>query len=311
MCDQWNELAVQRYIDEQIEEGLNLDYKAADSLAKINGKKKEITKDVSAMANSDGGIIIYGVKEFQEADKRHLPEQIDPIDQTVFSKEWLEQVINNIRPRIDGIIICPVQIATAENHVVYVVEIPQSTTAHQARDFRYYKRFNFESVPMEDYEIRDIMNRLKTPDVQVEFGFEHLEIRSNLHRYKLSIAISNNGYQVVHNFKLRFTFPGFIEIPQRDNMEILALSNMGVSIDTPNRNDRFFVVVYQSKEILFPQDTINVGERIDWEYHFNERVYSRVSHPRPGDRTSLEWVVYADNMPPKQDEIPLSQLNVY
>jgi hypothetical protein len=309
MCDQWNELAIQRYIDEQIEESLNLDYKAADALVKTDGKKKEITKDVSAMANSDGGVIIYGIREYQEADRKHLPEQIDPIDQTEFSKEWLEQVINNIRPRIDGVIICPVQMSTATNHVAYVVEIPQSTTAHQARDFRYYKRFNFESVPMEDYEIRDIMNRLKTPDVQIEFGFERLEIRSDLHRYKLSIVVSNNGSQVVHNFKLRFTFPGFIEMPQRENLEVLALSGMGVTIDTtPDRN---YLVVYQSQEILFPQDTINVGETIDLEYHFNNRVYSRVTSPRPGDKISLEWVLYADNMPPKQGEIPLSQLNIY
>jgi len=42
------------------------------------------------MANSAGGIIIYGIKEYDEADKRHLPEKIDPIQQNVFSKEWLE-----------------------------------------------------------------------------------------------------------------------------------------------------------------------------------------------------------------------------
>ena len=40
-----------------------------------------------------------------------------------------------------------------------VVEIPKSLTAHQARDLRYYRRYNFESVAMVDYEIRDVMNR--------------------------------------------------------------------------------------------------------------------------------------------------------
>ena len=42
------------------------------------------------------------------------------------------------------------------NIVIYVVDIPQSNIAHQAFDKRYYKRFNFISTPMEDYEIRDI-----------------------------------------------------------------------------------------------------------------------------------------------------------
>jgi hypothetical protein len=31
--------------------------------------------------------------------------------------------------------------------------------AHQARDYRYYKRHNFNALPMEDYEVRDVMNR--------------------------------------------------------------------------------------------------------------------------------------------------------
>jgi predicted HTH transcriptional regulator len=40
----------------KIEENSNLDYKATDSLNKtLDSKKKEIAKDVSAMANSDGG----------------------------------------------------------------------------------------------------------------------------------------------------------------------------------------------------------------------------------------------------------------
>jgi hypothetical protein len=34
-----------------------------------------------------GGTIIYGIKEFDDIDKRHLPEKIDPINRTDISKE--------------------------------------------------------------------------------------------------------------------------------------------------------------------------------------------------------------------------------
>ena len=91
-------------ITNQIEENLNLDYKAAASLGKSDGKKDEISRDVSAFANSSGGLIIYGIKEFDEAEKKHLPEKIDPVNRIEFSKEWLESVINGrISPRIEGI----------------------------------------------------------------------------------------------------------------------------------------------------------------------------------------------------------------
>ena len=51
-----------------IEENIHLDYKAADALSKSDNKKKEISKDVSAFANSDGGVIIYGIREFADND---------------------------------------------------------------------------------------------------------------------------------------------------------------------------------------------------------------------------------------------------
>ncbi|MEZ4828273.1 MAG: ATP-binding protein [Bacteroidia bacterium] len=164
---------IENLILNQVEENIHLDYKAADALQKTDGKKKEISKDISAFANSDGGIVIYGVKEFTEPTKKYLPEKIDPIDRNLISKEWLEQVINsNVSPRIDGIKIIPISILTEKDKVVYVVEIPKSNTAHQAGDQRYYKRFNFESVAMYDYEIRDVMNRKKFPKIELSFEIE-------------------------------------------------------------------------------------------------------------------------------------------
>ena len=162
----WNEAELQRYINDEIEESLTLDYKASGSLDKADVKKKEITKDVSAMMNAAGGFLIFGMSEFP-APKNHLPERLDPIDRTKFTKEWLEHVISNIRPRPNGIIIHSVGLTSGPDAVVYVVEIPKGETAHQALDHRYYKRFNFESVPMADHEIRDVMQReVRTPALQ-------------------------------------------------------------------------------------------------------------------------------------------------
>ncbi|MCB0191076.1 MAG: hypothetical protein KDJ65_03960, partial [Anaerolineae bacterium] len=88
----------------------------------------------------------------------------------------LEQIISsNIQPRISGIIISPVPLNSSSTHVAYVVSIPQSDTVHQVSSTnRYYKRFNFESVPMEDYEIRDVLNRAAHPKVEPRIG--HMEV---------------------------------------------------------------------------------------------------------------------------------------
>jgi len=165
---QWDLNKINSLISNKIEENLNLDYKASASLGKQDKKVNEISKDVSAFANSDGGTIIYGVSE--DPEKRHLPQGIDPIDRNLVSKEWLEQIIQgNIRPRIDGIKIHPVTVNEQKGHVIYVVDIPKSNTAHQAKDKKYYKRYNFNSEAMLDYEIRDVLNRTKDPIIDLEF----------------------------------------------------------------------------------------------------------------------------------------------
>jgi len=171
----WDLKKIENLIATGVEENLNLDYKAAGALANSDGKKVEISKDVSSFANSAGGVIIYGIEEFNDRAKKHLPEKITPIERTAFTKEWLEQVINtNISPKISGLKIHPITIGQAkDNKVVYVVEIPQSNTAHQAKDKRYYKRYNFESVPMDDYEIRDIINRTNKTDIEISFEIYH------------------------------------------------------------------------------------------------------------------------------------------
>lgn len=54
---------IEALISSRTEESLNLEYKRAAALDKEDKQKNEISKDVSAMANSAGGKILYGVKK--------------------------------------------------------------------------------------------------------------------------------------------------------------------------------------------------------------------------------------------------------
>jgi len=82
---EWDEASIRELIASQVQESLTLDYKSCGSLARTDAKKREISKDVSAFANSAGGTIVYGVVE-----DKHVPTEIDvgylPTD---ISKEWL------------------------------------------------------------------------------------------------------------------------------------------------------------------------------------------------------------------------------
>ncbi|WP_461331728.1 AlbA family DNA-binding domain-containing protein [Bradyrhizobium diazoefficiens] len=146
-----------------------MDYKASPSLARDSGKPEELCKDVSALANSAGGQLVYGIEEDKAAGK---PSKVDDgvVDPKI-TKEWIEQILNSkVQPRMDGVRIERIDMETGK--FGYVITVQQSQIGpHQAPDGKYYKRFNFQSVPMHDYEIRDIMRRSTTPDLHVVLSF--------------------------------------------------------------------------------------------------------------------------------------------
>jgi len=162
----WDINDIESLIKNQVQENLNLDYKRSISLENNEKNKNEISKDVSAFANSNGGKIIYGVKE-----ENHLPKEIDDGVKSEGKREWLEQVINSrIRPRIQNVIIQPIELKASPDKAIFAVEIPEGLTAYQVSDYRYYKRFNFQSVPMYDYEVKMAINRFKEPKLELDIA---------------------------------------------------------------------------------------------------------------------------------------------
>lgn len=180
----------------KVEENISLDYKECIALTNTDRSKNELSKDVSAFANSIGGSIIYGVKE-----EEHIPVKIDDgVDPKEITKEWLESIIDSrISPKIDGLEIIPIELKeTNPGRYIYAVNIPQSTRApHQASDKRYYKRYNFKSAPMEDYEIKDIANRRTAfrPLILVDTFIRHSIV--------VCLSIKNIGSEVALNVKLK------------------------------------------------------------------------------------------------------------
>src|SRR4030043_659016 len=100
---QWSEDDILKMKRDQTQESLYLEFKGSSSLSTEENKKDEISKDISAFANSEGGDLVYGVSEVGRPPSRF--GDIDAgIDASIITPEWLEQVINSrIQPRISGI----------------------------------------------------------------------------------------------------------------------------------------------------------------------------------------------------------------
>jgi len=286
---QWVEADLRRLIIDQVQESVGLDYKAAGALGKQDQNKREIGRDVSAFANSAGGVIVYGMTE-----NGHVPTAIDPIASAAFSKEWLENVIiSNIQPRVDGSHINPVLLAgNPLGRVVYVVTIPQSYTAHQASDNRYYKRFNFQSVPMEHYEVQDTMNRAKTPIIDVRIKCQTERRDHDLHRYSLLVFLDNKGSVGARNMKLTLSLPAGL---QPDTWGLAREEIAGVV-----RCKRRY-----SDAVLFPKDSLFLGEMgAGIAFDIDDARFRYVQQVNP----SIEWTIYADDMARREGAVRVADL---
>jgi hypothetical protein len=290
----WTRERLERLIADGVEESVTLEYKRAGSLANTDSNKVEITKDVSAFANSAGGTLIYGIAEPDDKKQRHRPQRLDPVSRSLASKEWLEQIIQTIQPRIDGVVIHPVPIDEAANTVCYVVEVPQSHTAHQARDHVYYKRQNFNRPPMEDYEVRDVMNRRSQPRIRAFVRIDNIN-GARLFPGIIKLRLENFGRALVRDYMADLQFPTQIK--------------GFVAFDAPNGppengpEGAFWPVRLSPKlptQPLFPTASVVLSQAFRPDVGFYP-----VDGANRSSATTLRVVVYADEIEPLHGSIPV------
>jgi len=322
-------------ISNEIEENKTLEYKSAEGLGKNDSKKNEISKDVSAFANSNGGTLIYGIKEYDDPSKSHKPERIDPVNRIDFSKEWLEQIINSrVQPKIEGLDVQCVDFSKEDNTVVYFIEIPKSTTAHMAASNKYYKRYNFKSEAMEDYEVKDVMNRSKYPRIELEFMIENIiqkhpvnqapmiGILSNEIKYekkisnRLKISAINKGVVFANyvNFIVKVN-KNFLDVNEVESLEEIIEDNSGRKyIELYGENTvRDLLEVELSnpltgsiKEKRGPSrfDPILPGRKSKAE------IFKVIEEFQLFNEETISWQVFADNSIPISGEIKISDIEV-
>jgi hypothetical protein len=255
---------VQSLVTRGIPENLHLDYKRSDALKK--GDTIELTKDASAFANSDGGCLIYGVIE-----EDHIPIRLDGgVDMSVIDREWLENILlARIQPRLDGLVINVIPLTAT--HAIFCVAVARTFRGpHQAEDKKYYKRFNFKSEPMEDYETRDVRSRVLTapPLVNVDLVLRHGALAD--------LVVQNLGPVPAHNVKFSFEgephwhsgMPplfrrGLAILPpgQRFQFYIKSMFTLSGKEDAPG--ERFTVLA----TYLHPATATNVTETFPFDLH--------------------------------------------
>jgi len=155
MADQVTKDDVEEFIEKRFEESKNLDYKHINILKNTTS----LCKHICAFANSEGGLLLLGVSEKQESN-RIYPDKITWGDPS-YTKEQLENILlGHISPHVE-LDILPIRKSKNDLSVIFLIDVPRSNELHMTND-RFYKRANFQSLPMNRDEIISfIRERLK------------------------------------------------------------------------------------------------------------------------------------------------------
>jgi hypothetical protein len=118
-----------------------------------------LSREVSALANTVGGELFLGIDE-ERKSKSRVAASIDGVPVALLEPERLQRKIeSSVSPYLPGIRVQRVRLSSRPDRVVFVIRVPQGSTAYQANDGRYYGRSEFEVKYLPDHEVRLRMSR--------------------------------------------------------------------------------------------------------------------------------------------------------
>jgi len=176
--DDLSEAELQALCTDSTPESQTLDFKQA--LPGTSPEDKlELMKDVCALANADGGDIVYGIAEAKGAAGKLMPLASETPDA---AKRRVTQVLDGIEPRIQGVVVHPVLVSGG---CVLVVRVPASFDGpHSSRSNnlrRFVRRNGTSTTDMSIDQIRSAFDRTATLAEKaghfLNFRIQNIEMR--------------------------------------------------------------------------------------------------------------------------------------
>lgn len=296
---EWTTHRLQELLAQQVPEDFRLDYKGKNSLPLPvmtgdvkHAKRQEIGKDATAFANSDGGVIIYGIKEGKLSDGRPVPLEFEPISLGDISRDQLAQIIaDKSEPTLIGVRVIPVQSPSQSDPsmVCFVVVVPPSNTAHMAGDGCYYFRNEAITSKMHDWQVRDAMNRIKFPKFKIEAKKFWTFDRNSKPELRLWVKIENVSGVIAKLYRITVRWPksllSFGTDIRTDVMPFDPLFSPNTSHDFIARDDPFGP--------YFPGFSLEIVSQIITSTASAYALLKMKEHVPE----HLEIEIFADNMP--------------
>jgi len=209
-----NEDKLKKIVELKVKEDIRTGFYPASFLDPSSQKKTDFLSIlVSSFANSNGGILIFGIHS-----QRKKASTFDFVTDEQVSIDWLKYSLeSSISPSIGDLSISEVCIDENPGKRIFVIKVHNTNNApHMASDKRYYKRVECRELLLEEFEVRELYHRTIRPELDVfailnTNGVPSLEggkfLRVNFYPRFL---VKNIGAAIEDNFKVELYVPSGI-----------------------------------------------------------------------------------------------------
>ncbi len=271
-----SQLDLRRLVKDKVREDLYLEFKEKSD--RRDGKlsdddKKNFSKSLSGFANSDGGVLVWGL----ERGKNETAKSLKPIeDLDEFIKSLKKILINAVQPFVDDVRIEPIYVSKKSSAGYVKCLIPRSDkTPHRAvlADREYYKRSTEGFYKLEHFDLEDMFGRRQRPLLNLSLSLN--PIKGDDSQRELVFTFTNQGRAVAkyYGFLCKFSL----------NMEILSVTELS---NVTHLNRIPTVSCEGNIGVIHPN---NIAIRV------GSLVY-RVKH---GERITGQVIYYCENMQAK------------
>jgi hypothetical protein len=193
---------IERLLGKQ--ESLSLEFKSNDSREPIfengslnNNGRKILAKELSAFANSAGGVIVFGI-DCRNVDGVDQAEKLTPIASLNRAETSIRDAASELlQPRHSGIQVSAVPTGANQNEGYVVVEVPRSDRRPHRSEAKnqkeYFKRIGGRAYPMEHYDIEDAFRRSTSPLLSLAPSFQQGSRSADWARFEFVLGIRNEG----------------------------------------------------------------------------------------------------------------------
>lgn len=191
---------IERFIQEGQEENLFIEFKTVvhpnynDNNREID--KKNISKAISGFANSNGGLIIWGIKAKENDKNQDIAIGKSPIKELTKFLNTLNRMEGQATtPVVTGIVHKKIEISTDFGFIVTYVP-PSEFAPHMANfaDKHYYKRSGDSFYVCEHYDIKDMLHRKHSAMLDLEIKKKRISQKmGDTWRYEMVLALRNEG----------------------------------------------------------------------------------------------------------------------